>query len=282
MVKVRLLSVSIAFRLSSVVLMLLLTLPTITFADVKKQLIDEVFALSGVDSLFVQLPLLIESTFNQMEAQKVDARIGEVKQAMSTAFSPRKLRTNAVEYINKNVSIEQLKYIRNQLRAPLARKVTALENEANNADSVSKMMAYAQQLQKHPPSESRIGLIAELINASNAVESSLAVRTEFFRGFMEAASQLDPIEKRMSREEIDNEISALRSAMEESTAQEVIIAFLYTYKSLTNRELKSYIQMYEHEYMTLFTTEINKAIAYSFRSAGKKMMKKMSSKLRTS
>jgi len=118
-------------------------------------------------------------------------------------------------------------------------------------------------------------LIADLINASNAVESSLAVRTEFFRGFLEAASQLDPVEKRMSIAEIDEQISMLRDQMEEITAQEVILAFLYTYQSLQDSELEQYIALYKDEAMVHFTTEINKAIAHSFRTAGKEMMKEM-------
>lgn len=276
-------SIITLLKLPIIMLMVLLGSPAIAIsADKHQQLIDAIFQLSGVDTLFVQLPVLIESTFEQMEAQKVDARIGEVKQAMNKAFSPRKLRNNAIEYINKKLSIKQLKKIHTYLSSPLAMKVTALENAANKADSVAKMIAYARQLQKTPPTDVRIELIAELINASNAVESSLAVRTEFFRGFMEAASQLDPIEDRMSSEQIDLQIAMLHTQMEESTAQEVILAFLYTYQSLQNKELEQYIKMYQQKPMVAFTANINKAIAHSFRAAGKQMKKDMQVKLRTS
>jgi len=263
-------------------LLLAVAAPGVSLADKQQQLIDEVFDLSGVNTLFTQMPVLIESTFNQMEAQKVDARIGEVKQVMTRAFAPRKLRGNAVNYISDQLSVKQLKQIRKQLNSPLARKVTALENAATEADSTAKMMSYAQQLQSNPPSQARIELIAELINASNAVESSLAVRTEFFRGFLEAATQLDPVDQRMSNEQIDEQINILRGQMEEGTAQEVILAFLYTYQSLTDTELKSYTRMYQEKSMAKFTAEINKAIAHSFRTAGKVMMKDMSTKLRAS
>lgn len=262
--------------------LLLLAIPTITFADKQQQLINDVFELSGVNTLFVQLPILIESTFNQMESHNVDVRIGEVKQAMTQAFTPKQLRSNAVDYINDQLTINQLEQIHKHLSSPLARKITALENAANKADSVAKMMRYAQRLQKNPPEDSRIELIAELINASNAVESSLTVRIEFFRGFMEAASLLDPVEERMSKQQIDKQIFMLRAQMEENTAQEVILAFLFTYQSLNDNELRNYISIYQQKSMLKFTTEINKAIAYSFRAAGKKMMREMSSKLRIS
>jgi hypothetical protein len=245
-------------------------------------MIDEIFDLSGVDALFVQMPVLIESTFEQMDAQKVDARISEVKQIMTRAFAPSKLRSNAINYISDQLTVKQLKQVHKQFNSPLALKVTALESAATEADSTAKMMAYAQQLQNNPPSETRIELIADLINASNAVESSLAVRTEFFRGFLEAASQLDPVDKRMSHEQIDQQISMLRDQMEESTAQEVILAFLYTYQSLNDDELKSYIKMYQNEAMAKFTAEVNQAIAHSFRAAGKDMMKDMNARLRVS
>lgn len=270
------------FSVFTLFLLLLLVLPVSAQAERQQQLIDEVFELSGIDTLFVQMPILIESTFAQMEAQKVDARIGEVKQIMTKAFAPKMLRKTAISYIGKQLSVSQLKQIRKQLQSPLARKVTALENEATKANSTAKMMAYAQYLQNNPPAESRIELIAELINASNAVEASLAVRTEFFRGFMEAASQLDPVDKRMSSAQIDEQITMLRGQMEETTAQEVILAFLYTYQSLEDSELKRYTKMYSDKTMAKFTAEINKAIAHSFRAAGKIMMKDMSTKLRTS
>jgi len=265
-------------RLLSVLAPLLavtLTLPGNAPAANQQQLIDEIFELSGTNTLFVQIPALIESTFDQMDARKVDARIGAVKQIMTKAFEPGKLRHNAVDYISDQLTPAQLQRVRVQLTSPLAQKITALESAATDTDSTAKMMAYARQLQHNPPPDTRVELIADLINASNAVESSLAVRTEFFRGFLEAASQLDPVEKRMSSTEIDEQIGMLRDQMEETTAQEVILAFLYTYQSLQDGELKQYIAIYQDEAMARFTTELNKAIAHSFRTAGKEMMKEI-------
>ena len=265
-------------RLMSVLAPLLavaLALPANALAAKQQQLIDEIFELSGTDTLFVQIPVLIESTFDQMDARKVDARIGAVKQIMTRAFEPGKLRHNAVDYISDQLTPAQLQRVRAQLTSPLAQKITALESAATNPDSTTKMMAYARQLQHNPPPDTRIQLIADLINASNAVESSLAVRTEFFRGFLEAATQLDPVEKRMSSAEIDEQIGMLRDQMEETTAQEVILAFLYTYQSLQDSELKQYIALYQDKDMARFTTELNKAIAHSFRTAGKEMMKEI-------
>ena len=269
MIKRRLLSVL------APLLAVILALPGNALAAKQQQLIDEIFELSGTNNLFVQIPALIESTFDQMDAHKVDARIGAVKRIMTKAFEPDKLRHNAVEYINDQLTPAQLQRVREQLTSPLAQKITALESAATNPDSTTKMMAYSRQLQQNPPPETRIELIADLINASNAVESSLAVRTEFFRGFLEAASQLDPVEKRMSSAEIDEQIGMLREQMEETTAQEVILAFLYTYQSLQDSELKQYIALYQDEAMARFTTELNKAIAHSFRTAGKEMMKEI-------
>jgi len=281
MLKRRFLSLLSPFIVSIVALALLMPAVSVA-ADRQQQLLDEVFELAGINTLFMQMPILIESTFEQMAAQKVDVRIGEVEKIMTKAFAPRKLRGNALDYISDQLTVKQLKQVRRQLNSPLAMKVTALENAATEADSTAKMMAYAQSLQSNPPAEARIELIADLINASNAVESSLAVRTEFFRGFLEAASQLDPAGERMSSEQIDEQIAMLRGQMEESTAQEVILAFLYTYQSLKDSELKSYISMYQDKSMAKFTTEINRAIAHSFRAAGKVMMKDMSTKLRVS
>ena len=265
-----------------IALTLVFMLPTTAMADKQQQLLDEVFDLAGINTLFTQMPVLIESTFEQMEAQKVDARISEVKQIMSKAFAPKELRGSAVDYISDQLSVQQLQQIRKQLSSPLAIKVTRLENAATEADATTKMMAYARQLQRNPPPEARVELIADLINASNAVESSLAVRTEFFRGFLEAASQLDPVEERMSSEQINKQIDMIRDQMEQSTAQEVILAFLYTYQSLNDNELANYIKMYQGEPMTQFTAEINKAIAHSFRAAGRVMMKDMNNRLRVS
>lgn len=265
------------------IMALVLLIPAVTVAaDKQQQLLNEVFELAGINTLFMQMPLLIESTFEQMTAQKVDARIDEVEIIMTRAFAPRKLRNNAIDYISDQLTVKQLKQVRKQLNTPLALKVTALENAATEADSTAKMMAYAQGLQSNPPADARIELIADLINASNAVESSLAVRTEFFRGFLEAASQLDPVEERMSSKQIDEQIDMLRGQMEESTAQEVILAFLYTYQSLKDNELERYIDMYKDNSMAKFTAEINKAIAHSFRAAGKVMLKDMNTKLRVS
>lgn len=245
-------------------------------AEKSDKLLDEIFQLSGIDSTLQQIPVLINATFDNMAGQGTDQKvIDDMKTIMARVMSPEILRGSAMDHMKTELSKAEISQIHKQLKSPFARRMSALEKEASQPDSMANIMAFAQTLESNPPSDQRINLIAELVKASNAVESSLTVRTEFVRGFLEATSQLSPPDQRMTDEQIDEKIGMMRDQMMESVAQEIILTYFYLYRSLSDTEVESYIAMYHAPEMAHFNEEMNIAMAAAFRTAGNSMMQEL-------
>ena len=262
------------FSLTSLLLCCCLFFTVAVPAEEKDAQLDEIFALSGIDETLQQIPLLINATFDNLASQEGnDPRVlAEMKDIMANVMSPDKLRGSTMEHLQASLSRKEIKKIHAQLKSPFAQRMSALEKEAGQPDSAENIMAFAQMLEKQPPTDQRINLITELVRASNAVESSLTMRTEFFRGFMEATSQLAPPDKRISSEQIDEKISSMRRQLLEPVAQEIILTYFYLYRSLSDSEIENYIAMYHEPEMAHFNDEMNIAMATAFRHAGNDLM----------
>ena len=247
---------------------------SIVLADKHDRQLDEIFTLSGIDETLQQIPLLINATFDNLANQEGnDPKVlAEMKTIMATVMSPEKLRGNTMEHLQASLSRKEIRHIHEQLKSPFAQRMSALEKEASQPDSAANIMAFAQTLEKAPPTNQRINLITELVRASNAVDSSLTLRTEFFRGFMEATAQLAPPDKRIASDEIDQKISSMRQQLLEPVAQEIILTYFYLYRSLSDKEIENYIAMYQQPEMAHFNKEMNIAMATAFRHAGNDLM----------
>lgn len=251
------------------------------FADQRDQQITEILTLTGVDASLEQLPAILSVTFDNLLDQKPDARqtIEQLKTIMTKGMAPQTLHQHAHDYLRGQFNDNELDAIMQRLSSPLARKMAALEAAASDPDSMKKIIAYAQDLEKNPPTETRINLIADLVNASNALESGLSLRAGFFRGFLEATARLDPADKRISQQQIDAQIDVLRERMQQPLAQEIILTFFYIYRSTSDEELREYIALYEKPEMVRFNHELNQAMAQAFRQAGQVIMEEMAAKL---
>lgn len=267
-----------------IALLLSFCISNTAIADERDQLINDIFTLAGISATLEQLPTLLSATFDSLLAQKPDDKetITQLKNIMTNGMAPQTMQNSAHDYLRQQFDDKELSYIQQQLSSPLAKKMTALETSVNEPDSRDKIIAYAQSLEQNPPSEARINLIAELVSASNALEASLALRTEFFRGFIGATTLLDPVDKRSSQQQIDSQIDSLREKMHEPIAQEIILTFFYMYRSLPDAELSDYIALYQQPQMARFNVELNNAIAQAFRASGKVIMEALAVSLAAS
>lgn len=240
-------------------------------ADPQLRLVNDIFEQANLNSMFEQTPELIEVTFAQMPQQH-DPKLDKLKVILKQAFEPDTLRQAAQSHISKQFNDNELEEIRSYLATPLALHMAELEKASNDPAAIGQILAYSFELESKPPSDQRMELIAQLINASNTVEVTLAVRDAFFSGFLAAANQLDPPEKRMTAQQMAEQMTAIRKNMQQETAQGVIITFLYLYQDVTDKQLQDYINLHLEPVMSAFTREISQAVASSFSGASQQIM----------
>jgi hypothetical protein len=128
------------------------------------------------------------------------------------------------------------------LDTPLGRRITELENSANEPAAMQKIEAYAQERQKQPAPRSRMRLIQDLNRVTGAQEMSNNIMEAIMLATALGMNAAQPREQQTSPEALRKEIKSSMPDIQKQTEQFVTSSMLYTYRPLTDKELEAYLQ----------------------------------------
>lgn len=128
------------------------------------------------------------------------------------------------------------------LDTPLGRRITELENAANDADSMPKIQAYAAELEKRPAPAARMRLIRELNRVTGAQEMMNNIMEAVLLATALGVNAAQPKAQQSPPEALRKQIKSSMPELQKQTAQFVNATLLYTYRSLADKELESYIE----------------------------------------
>lgn len=114
------------------------------------------------------------------------------------------------------------------LDTPLGRRITELENAANDADAMPKIQAYAQTLQKRPASGSRLRLIQDLNRATGAQEMMNQITEAVMLATALGFNAAQPRQQQLPAHTLRKQIKSSLPEIQRETEQFVTAMLLYT------------------------------------------------------
>lgn len=236
-------------RLKKLLLIIIVSwLPITVYAQIQNDTqIRELFVKSGLEKQLEQVPLVIQATFEQASQadkniQKLPSNISSImKVSIRDAFKPTSLKEAMLTAIKAKLATQDIKEVLVWLDSPLGKKCTQLEEGASTPEAMVKMQKYAAQLQNSPPTTERLNIIRKLDSAVKGTEGGveLAINSQIAVA-MATISTLPP-EQRRSLESISREFEKNRPQLEAMVRSQVLLSFLYTYRSLTDDEIQQYL-----------------------------------------
>src|SRR5262249_28078027 len=143
------------------------------------------------------------------------------------------------------------------LRTGLGRRITALENEASSPESALQQAAFAMQLQIEPPSPDRMQLTRRLEEATGSSDHAVA-GWETVAVALGIAMTAGTANGRLDGKDILRErLAKLRPDMKLLLLQASLRHMLFTYRTLTDEELRQYVEFLESETGRTLTRIVN-------------------------
>ena len=104
------------------------------------------------------------------------------------------------------------------------------------------MEQHAARLQDSPPTAERLRALRELDSAVKETENAvqMAIHTQIAVALAIIATF--PKEQQTPLDDVSREMEKMRPALEAEVKSEVLVSLLYTYRSLTEAEIKSYTE----------------------------------------
>jgi hypothetical protein len=232
----------------TLVLALLLTGTVFTaidsFAESKKEKIDQFILLSGLDSQLREIPDVIlmqfeeeKDTFDVESQDKIRARLIE-------AFQTELLMMDAYNYISENYDETRINAAIKWLQDPFTAKINELEISSGLSDALPDREAYFENLENSPPTEKRLSLIVDFDEITDATYNTVSIITEMYMSIITAMNPFAPAGQKLDNENYEAVKNSIKMQLLPVYERVNVMMNLYTYRTIDDEELEEYIDFY--------------------------------------
>lgn len=217
--------------------------------DEKNPLVQELFAKSGLDQLIERLPMIVQQGLHQAFAQdenlkKLPAQtLEEIMDAAASAYESQKLRNIMLRSFAGKMDDAEIRSVIQWLDSPTGVKCTDLEKQSLTAEAFQELSRFAEEIQKKPPRPERLKLIGELDRATKATATSVEIFINSNLAVATAVTLSLPQENSTLLSEFKKKLETGKAAIENALQEQTRVSLLYTYRSLSDSEIKEYIDI---------------------------------------
>jgi hypothetical protein len=203
---------------------------------------------SGLDALIDSLAPTMEQQLNmQRLTQANQLQFAEAEDAIKQAINNIQGNELALNYLTTEADSKNLKAAMQFLASPLGRRIAVEEREASSPQAQLEMQAYAMQMAKTPPSEQRIELIQSLADALNADQVILSLMKGIFFTLVDVTEGLTPDASAGLKADLEAEWQQMEPMLSGQFRQFMVMGSHYSYRNLSDDDLKSYIDFLNTE-----------------------------------
>ena len=217
--------------------------------DDHNRLLQELFAKSGLDQLVERLPMIVQQGMHQAVAQDQNLKrlpaqtVQELMDTAASAYESQKLRGIMLRSFAGKMDDAEIRSVTRWLDSPTGVKCTDLEKQSLTPEGLRDLARFAEEIQKKPPRPERLKLIEELDRVTKATATSVEIFINSNLAVATAATLSLPEQSPMPLSEIRKKLEAGRAAIENALQEQTRVSLLYTYRSLSDSEIKEYIDI---------------------------------------
>lgn len=218
-----------------------------SFADSKKEKIDQFILLSGLDSQLREIPDVILMQFEE-EKDAFDAESQTIIRArLVEAFQIELVMQDAHNYINENYDETRINAAISWLEDPFTAKINELEIASGLSDALSDREAYFESLENSPPAQDRLNLIVDFDEITDATYNTVSIITEMYMSIITAMNPFAPDGQKLDDENYEAVKNSIRMQLLPVYERVNVMMNLYTYRTIDDEELEEYIDFYTTE-----------------------------------
>ncbi len=213
----------------------------------KNSVIEQIMTESGWNEMIEQLPAMVAMGFDQQQPPPIKRdEYEKLRQVLLQVFEPERIRKTIVGHLNERYESKRFSEFLALIRTPLAKKMIALEIEANTPQAQQEMMQMGNILMGQA-SPGRLELARRLDEASNATETALDIQMMIFEAIMKNMNKILPQEQRVTEEQLERMLEQIRLQSVFPARQYTQLSIVYIYRSVSDEELRQYVKLHESE-----------------------------------
>lgn len=246
---------------------LLLGFPTVAVSASDEQTVGELMELSGLTQQIPRLPndymTLVDQLLVGLERQRhpVSKTLRrQIRQSFVEALTTETFESEIRSRLLENLSQDTALATTNWLRSDLGQKITAAEVNASSEEKSVQFATFFLQLQLERPAPERLQVVRRI----EAITQGSEMATEAWEAIVAAIGRVLEGEYRtknpQNKTNLEEYLATMRGSVKGMFEQGRIFQGLFTYRTLTDEELKEYAEFLETPTGRDVTHTINRAV----------------------
>ena len=229
-------------------------------------LIAEALELSGTKKALASVPAHIKLQLDPRQTTLKPPDKARATKILADAFRPVVLYGAVRDAFRSSYDPQRMGVVMAQLRSPLFKKIAALELAAGEPSAKADLEVFAQTLARDVPTPARVDLVQrqEAVVRSAALQMDMSVIA--FKAVLRALEPAVPAEKRLTAREVEFAEQTLR-AQQDALTRGALVRALYTYRTLSDQELATYVEFSESDAGRWFVAAQRKGLLDAMRIA---------------
>jgi hypothetical protein len=234
--------------------------------DPKGQM-DEIFFLSGLEA---QLDVVGESLGEAIRPQIQHLPLAQgqaLESAVLREFGAEGLQREVERHLERAHQPQHAELVLQWLRSPVGRRIAKLDLAAARPEGAAALQSYARNLGSNPPPAPRVSLIRQLDAATGMTDFTVdAALTSALATTLGANAALPPA-KQGAESDIRAAVEAQRDALRPEIEMMITATMLYSYQSLGDADLRSYIDFSNSEAGRWYHESVRRALLETLEGA---------------
>jgi hypothetical protein len=248
----RSLSMQLALIFVLLIFVLWMVFPMLAVSATDEELVGELMELSGLTQQIPRLPdeytTLVDQVLMGLDRQRYAVPKSlrrQIRQSFVDALTPERLESEIRSRLVHGLSPVSTLATVSWLRSDLGKKVTAAELNASSAGKSVQFATFVLQLQLERPDPERLQLVRRVEEVTKGSELATEAWEAVVTGIARALEAEYRIQDPQTRENLEEYLASVRSSIKGMFQQGRLFQVLFTYQSLTDEELKQYVEFLE-------------------------------------
>ena len=246
---------------------LLVVSPALAVSGPDEPIVGELMEVSGLTEQIPRLPneymTLVDQLLAGLERQRRPTSRSlrrEIRQSFVDALTPEHLQSDIRSRLLKSLHPEATLAAMSWLRSDVGKKITTAEVSASSAENRVQFATFFLQLQLERPAPERLQLIRRI----EEIAQGSQMATEAWEAIVAAVARALESEYRttnpQNKKNLEEYLASVRGSVKGMFEQGRLFQGLFTYRTLTDEELKAYAEFLETPAGRDVTQTVNRAV----------------------
>lgn len=209
--------------------------------------IDAFMNLSGLTAQIAEFEAIVLAQFEDEKDLVPFVHHDRIRTRLKEIYSPNELLKSARKYLMDNRKPQEMAEVMRWLALESTQRINAMEKESNSLDVVEARERFFEEMSEKPPSEERIALLTDFDEITDATYNTVSMITNMYLSiiltmnpYVDEAQRKNVTEMRQIGQSILMQLMPLYKDV-------TLASNLFTYRNLTDEEVRDYIDFYESD-----------------------------------